>query len=114
MIIVKDSAATLKGFIGKTSLKPLAQAFVLRMVLAFILHRGRMSCSQAAGSIASETFHRGQLTRFLARPRWQREDFNAPLRQALLQRETGKGKFFLTVTDSGVVVCVGIRRRTRK
>ena len=97
MIIVKDSAATLTGFIGKTSLKPLAQAFVLRMVLAFILHRGRMSCSQAAGSIASETFHRGQLTRFLARPRWQREDFNAPLRQALLQRETGKGKFFFLI-----------------
>lgn len=114
MIIVTESAAALTRFIARTSLKPLAQAFVLRMALAFILHRGRMSCSQAAGSIASEIFHRGQLTRFLARPRWQREDFNAPLRQALLQRETGKGKFFLTVTDSGVVVCVGIRRRTRK
>ena len=94
MVIVKDSAAALKGFIGKTSLHDLARAFVLRMALTFIWQVGRMSCSQAAGCIASETVHRGQLTRFLARPRWQRDDFNDPLRQALLQGETGQGTFF--------------------
>ena len=97
MIIVTESAASLKTFIGRTSLGRLAQALVLRICLAFILHRGRMSCSQAAGCIASETFHRGQLTRFLARPRWQRDDFNAPLRAALLQMETGKGRFFFII-----------------
>jgi hypothetical protein len=97
MIIVSESAATLKAFIAKTSLHDLAQAFVLRMALTFIMHRGRMSCSQAAGAIASESIHRGQLTRFLARPRWQRDDFNAPLRRALLQMETGKGKFFFII-----------------
>ena len=97
MIIVSDSAAALKGFIAKTSLHELARAIVLRMALTFILHRGRMSCSQAAGCIASETFHRGQLTRFLCRPRWQRDDFNAPLRLALLQMEAGKGKFFYII-----------------
>jgi hypothetical protein len=97
MIIVTESAASLKGYIGKTSLRGLAQAMVLRMALTFILHRGRMSCSQAAGSIASETFHRGQVTRFLQRPRWQRDDFNAPLRQALLERESGRGKFFFII-----------------
>jgi hypothetical protein len=94
MIIVTESAAALKGFIAKTSLNDLAQAFVLRMALTFIMHRGRMSCSQAAGCIASETYHRGQLTRFLARPRWQQGDFNAPLRAALLQMETERGQFF--------------------
>ncbi|MBC8869661.1 MAG: hypothetical protein H8E44_09600 [Planctomycetes bacterium] len=97
MIIVTESAATLKAFIAKTSLNNLAQAFVLRMALTFIMHRGRMSCSQAAGFIASEASHRGQLTRFLARPRWQRYDFNAPLRMALLQMETGKGRFFFII-----------------
>jgi hypothetical protein len=97
MIIVTDSAAALKAFIAKTSLHDLAQGFVLRMALAFILHRGRMSCSQAAGCIASETFHRGQLTRFLARPRWQRDDFNAPLRAVLLQLEAGRGRFFFII-----------------
>jgi hypothetical protein len=97
MLIVTESAASLKTFITKTSLHDLAQAFVLRMALTFIMRPGRMSCSQAVGCIASETFHRGQLTRFLARPRWQRDEFNAPLRLALLQMEAGKGRFFFII-----------------
>ena len=78
MIIVTESAAAaaLKGWIAKTSLNALGSLMVLRMVLAFILHRGRMSCSQAAGSVASESIHRGELTRFLARPRWRKVDFS--------------------------------------
>lgn len=97
MIIVRESAAELKTFLGKTALGEVARGMVTRMVLTFILHRGRMSCSQAAGAIAAEAIHRGQLTRFLARPRWRRDDFNAPLRAALLQRETGKGRFFFII-----------------
>lgn len=97
MIIVTESAASLKTFIAKTSLHNLAQAFVLRVALTFIMRHGRMSCSQAVGCIASKTFHRGQLTRFLARPRWQRDDFNAPLRLALLQMEASRGRFFFII-----------------
>ena len=82
MVIISESARSLKGFVAKAGLKSLAAAMVLRMVLAFIGHRGRMTCSAAAGSVASEAVHRGQLTRFLARPRWQKIDFNAPLRRA--------------------------------
>jgi hypothetical protein len=85
MIIVMESAHSLKSFVSRTSLSELARSMVLRMVLTFIMHRGRMSCSQAAGAIASQAIHRGQLTRFLARPRWQKTDFNAPLRAALLE-----------------------------
>ncbi|MCG8584787.1 MAG: hypothetical protein MI757_08770, partial [Pirellulales bacterium] len=113
MIIVSESAAALKGFIAKMSLNDLAQAFVLRIALSFIMHRGRMSCSQAAGCIASETFHRGQLTRFLARPRWQREDFNAPLRQALLQLESDKGRF-LFIVDATLSSQSGKKKTIRK
>ncbi len=97
MIIVKESAAALKAFVGKTSRNEFSRGMVVRMVLAFILHRGRMSCSQAAGIISSEAMHRGQVTRFLARPRWQRGDFNASLRATLLQMETGRGKFFFLI-----------------
>ena len=97
MIIVTDSAAALKGFIAKTALGDLARAMVLRMALAFVMRRGRMSCSQAAGSVASEAIHRGELTRFLARPRWQKQDFNDPLRMALLQRESRRGKFIFLI-----------------
>ena len=97
MIIVTESAAALKGWLAKTSLSALGRLMVMRMVLAFILHRGRMSCSQAAGSVASESIHRGELTRFLARPRWQKLDFNSPLRAALLQKENCRGKFLFLI-----------------
>jgi hypothetical protein len=93
MVIVPESASALKGFLANTGLGKLAQKMVLRMVLAFILHRGRMSCSQAAGSIASDTVHRGELTRFLARPRWRKHNFNGPLGNALLKLESKRGKF---------------------
>ena len=60
-------------------------------------HRGRMSCSSAAAVIASESIHRGQLTRFLARPRWQKDDFNEPLRAAMRQMEATRGRFVFIV-----------------
>lgn len=97
MVIVSHSAAGLKGFLVQTGLNELARTMLLRMVLAFIMHRGRMSCSAAAGSVASEPIHRGELTRFMARPRWQRHDFNNPLRMALLARETRRGKFLFLI-----------------
>jgi hypothetical protein len=97
MIMVEHSAETLKRFIAETGLGEVAHVMLLRMVLAFIMHRGRMSCSQAAGMVASNTVHRGELTRFLARPRWQRHDFNGPLRNALLKREGKRGKFLFLI-----------------
>jgi hypothetical protein len=96
-MIVMDSAAPLKRFLALTGLKDAALVMVQRMVLAFILHSGRMTCSGAAGSLASEPIHRGQLTRFLARPRWQQHDFNDPLRHALLQLEVRQGKFMVII-----------------
>jgi len=99
MVIVSESASSLKGFIAQTGLKKLPQTMVLRMVLAFILHRGRMSCSQAAGSIASETVHRGELTRFMARPRWQKQPLNDPLRRALVKLES-KRETYIFIVDA--------------
>ena len=97
MIIVSESAAALKGFLATTGLGELARGMTLRLVLAFILHRGRMSRSQAAGSVASDAVHRGELTRFLARPRWQKQDFNEPLRAALLALENRRGEFLFLI-----------------
>jgi len=97
MVIVSESAPALKSFIGKSGLAEFARTMVLRMVLAFILHHGRMSCSQASGSIASEAIHRGQLTTFMARPRWQKDDFNDPLRRILLKLESTRGKFVFVI-----------------
>lgn len=97
MIMVMESAGELKRFLGKTGFSELPRTMLCRLVLAFLLRRGRMSCSQAAGSIASQSIHRGELTRFLARPRWQKHDFNAPLRALLLAREIRRGKFLFLI-----------------
>jgi hypothetical protein len=103
MIIVAESARSLKRYIAQTSLGEFAQKMVFRMVLAFILHRGRMSCSQAAGSVAAEAIHRGQMTTFLARPRWQAGDFNQPLRNSLLQLESMRDGEFVFLIDATLV-----------
>jgi hypothetical protein len=97
MIIVSQSATTLKGFLVSTGLNDLARTMLMRVVLAFIMHRGRMSCSAAAGSIASESIHRGELTRFMARPRWQKHDFNQPLINMLIAKESKQGKFLFLI-----------------
>ena len=102
MVIVPESARKLKAFIGQTGLGKLARTMMLRMVLSFIMRRGRMSCSAAAGSIASEPIHRGELTRFMARPRWQKHDFNEPLMRMLLAKEKKRGKF-LFIIDATLV-----------
>lgn len=106
MIMVSESATALKGFVSLTGLNDLACRMVLRLVIAFIMHRGRMTCSQAAGIIASDTIHRGELTRFLARPRWQKDSFNSPLRAALLKRESKRGKFLFLI-DATLVTQAG-------
>lgn len=106
MIIVAESAPRLKAFIDQTGLKSLAMKMMMRVVLAFIMHRGRMSCSAAAGMIGSEPVHRGELTRWLARPRWQKHDFNHPMMRALLAKEKKRGKF-LVVMDATLVSQAG-------
>ena len=83
MIIVSEVAPRLKTFLEATGAWPSARTMMMRMVLAFMLHSGRMSCSQAVGVIASDTVHRGELTRLLARRRLQKHDFNGPRRRML-------------------------------
>jgi len=106
MIMVTDSARNLKRFLGLTALSEFASNMAMRMMITFMLHRGRMSCSQAAGAIGSEAVHRSQVTRFLARPRWLKHDFNAPLREAVLQMETCEGEY-LFIIDATLVSQAG-------
>jgi hypothetical protein len=61
MIIIQHSASSLKRFIASSNLSDFARLLVTRMALEFILHRGRISCSSAAGMIASQPIHRGQV-----------------------------------------------------
>ncbi len=97
MVMVADAVPGLKSWIGTLGLNDSVKLLVIRVVVAFLFHAGRMSCLQAAGAVRSEARHRAQISRFLARPRWRKLDLNAILRQGLLERESGKGLFVFLV-----------------
>ena len=97
MVMVKDSAGLLKGFLQDLGLGDFWTTMAMRIVLAFVFHRGRMSCSFAAGTITSEPVHRSQVTRFLARSRWKKTGINDPLRKRLFEMEKRKGVFIIVV-----------------
>jgi hypothetical protein len=81
---------------------------VIRVVIAFLMHVGRMSCLQASGAVRGEARHRAQISRFLARPRWRKRDINSMLRQHLLDREGADGLFVFLV-DATLVSQAGTK-----
>jgi hypothetical protein len=93
MIMVADVLPGLKRFFRPLALPAATQLLVIRLVVAFLLHAGRMSCLQAAGALRCDSRHRAQISRFVARPRWQQHAITATLRQDLLAREAGTGLF---------------------
>jgi hypothetical protein len=93
MVMVADSIPGLKSWLAPLGLKEGTRLLVIRVVAAFILHAGRMSCLRAAGAVRCEPRHRAQISRFLARPRWRGRDINSELRRALLERGSGEGLF---------------------
>jgi hypothetical protein len=97
MLMVTDSAPRLKRYLSALPLSQFAQAMALRMVLAFVMRRGRMTCSQAAVAVRTQPIDRSQMTRFLARLRWKQQDFNAPARKRLLLLERRRGPFVFVV-----------------
>jgi hypothetical protein len=107
MVIVADSVPVLKRFLSQAGLSGVAFNMVLRMVLGFIMHRGRMSCSAAAGMIASQPIHRAQLTRFLARPRWLLKKFNWLLTGLVLHVEGWEDGRFIFIVDGTMVSQAG-------
>jgi hypothetical protein len=67
--MVADLVPGLKGWIATLGLTDSAKLVVIRVVVAFLLHAGRMSCLRAAGAVRCEARHRAQISRFVARPR---------------------------------------------
>ncbi len=97
MVMVADSIPGLKRWISTLGLKDSAKFLVIRVVVAFLLHAGRMSCLQTAGAVRCEARHRAQISRYLARPRRRKLDINSILRQKLLEREACDGLFVFII-----------------
>ncbi len=97
MVMIADSIPKLNRFLRPLGLKDATRQMVMRVMITFMMHFGRMSCLQAAGTLQSQPRHRAQVSRFLARPRWRALDINGQLRESVLQMETAPGPFIFIV-----------------
>jgi hypothetical protein len=64
-MLMQDSLPSSKSFFRNSKLGTHSVSFILRMMIGFIMHVGRMSASEAAGIVRSNVRHRAQVTRFL-------------------------------------------------
>ena len=46
MVMVQDALPKLKDFVARSKLNASRQSLMVRMIAAFLMHRGRMSASQ--------------------------------------------------------------------
>jgi hypothetical protein len=72
-VIFADALPRIKTFLHPAGLTAATAGLLIRLVAAFVCHRGRLSASQAAGAVRSQARHRAQLTRFLARCHWSKD-----------------------------------------
>lgn len=88
-----------KAFLRKCKLTVAERLMVLRLMIAFVTHTGRMSCSQAALAVRSDPRNRAAVTRFLAHsPLGNSGEAYEPLTMQLLALETRrKGRWLLIV-----------------
>ncbi|WP_029630246.1 hypothetical protein, partial [Zavarzinella formosa] len=92
-MIVQEGLPGIKQFLRPAGLSPRALGLVIRCVAAFCLHWGRMSASQASGSVASEPRHRAQISRFLGRKGLRQRPPLALVRDRMLALEPSGGRF---------------------
>lgn len=101
MVIMKDALPGLKRFLKPVGLKERLATLVIRYVVAFVMHFGRMTASRAATSVRSEPRHRAQLCRLLGRKLLRRLSPAAVLReQVLLLEKRRSGTFFFLVDQT--------------
>ncbi len=100
MVIVSDVMPTLKSFLRPVRLSDAARLMVVRIVTAFILHSGRMSCLAAADAVRNQHRPRAQVGRFLERPRWKKARLLHNLGLSLISKEPSPEDTWLFIVDS--------------
>jgi hypothetical protein len=103
-VIFADALPRIKTFLRPARLSAATAALLVRLVAAFVCHRGRLSASQAAGAIRSQARHRAQLTRFLARSHWSKNwAVLAAVADLLLRQEAARAGTWVFVLDQTYV-----------
>ena len=100
VLIMQDALPLFKSFLKPVSLKQQARQLVLRCVIAFLMHLGKMSASRVAGAVRTDARHRAQVSRFLGRRYWRRCDLLGQLRAQLLEMEAQQGTFVFDIDQT--------------
>ena len=99
-MMMQDAMPRIKRFFAPLGLDAYAQAFLIRLVAAFVIHVGRMSATQAAGAIRTEARHRAAVIRFLAKLGWSNDwKVLAQLAELVLQAEQRRGGTWIFIVD---------------
>jgi hypothetical protein len=100
VLIMPDALPHIKSFLKPVPLRQHARGLLIRCLVAFLMHLGKMSASQAAGALRTDSRHRAQVSRFLGRAYWRRTDLIGPLRAELLALEAHHGLFLFAVDQT--------------
>ena len=100
VLIMQDALPLFKSFLKPATLKQRGRELVLRCVIAFLMHLGKMSASRVAGAVRTDARHRAQVSRFLGRGYWRRCDLLGQLRAQLLEMETRRGTFIFDIDQT--------------
>jgi hypothetical protein len=101
MLIFADALPGFKTFARFVPLPRRAKELVLCCLIAFVMHLGKMSASQAAGALRTRARHRAQITRFLLRRYWTGNVLQAVQAAVLLlDAEAERGDFFFLVDQT--------------
>jgi Transposase DDE domain len=100
VLIMHDALPLFKSFLKPVSLNQRARQLVLRCVIAFLMHLGKMSASRVAGAIRTDSRHRAQISRFMGRRFWRRCDILGQLRTQVLELEARQGVFTLDIDQT--------------
>jgi Transposase DDE domain len=71
-MIITAALPKIKSFLRPANLSAATLGLLVRLITAFCQHPGRMSADAAAKAVRSQTRHRAQIARFLARCHWSK------------------------------------------
>jgi hypothetical protein len=101
MVIMPHALPGLKRFLQPAALNERMLALVVRWIVTFVMHLGRMAAARAATAVRSEPRHRAQLGRFLGRKLLRRLGLAGRHRDSVLALEKDwAGRFFFLVDQT--------------
>jgi hypothetical protein len=101
MVMMQDALPGIKWLSRMIPLPQRARDLAIGCIVAFIMHLGKMSAAQAAGSIRSHARHRAQIGRFLARRFWSRNLLET-MQHALIAMESLPGEWLFLLDQTYV------------